>query len=91
MKGRDRHKSIGNEDEYKTWRNKVIKLINISKKAQYQRSIDNNKDNPSSIYEIFKKVGAENSLLQHLLNLVILVFFLSKFSLVFSISFQNSS
>ena len=59
MKCRDRHKSIGNEDEYKTWRNKVIKLINNS---QYQRFIDNNKDNPSSIYKIFKEVGAGKGL-----------------------------
>ena len=58
IKCRDRHKSLGNEDDYKTWRNKVIKLINNSKKAQYQRFIENNKGNPSSIYKIFKEVGA---------------------------------
>ena len=27
MKCRDGHKSIGNEDEYKLWRNKTIKMI----------------------------------------------------------------
>ena len=62
MKCRDRHKSIGNDDEYKIWRNKVIKLINNSKKAQYQTFIDNNKGNPSSIYKIFQEVGAGKGL-----------------------------
>ena len=33
MKCRDRHKSLGNHDEYKVWRNKVIKLIQNGKKV----------------------------------------------------------
>ena len=40
MKCRDRHKSIGNDNEYKFWRNKVIKMIQIAKKVQYQTFID---------------------------------------------------
>ena len=58
MKLRDRHKALGNENEYKIWRNKVIKLIQNSKKAQYQTFIDNNKSDPGSIYKIFREVGA---------------------------------
>ena len=58
MKCRDRHKSLGNDDEYKAWRNKVIKLIQSAKKVQYQTFIENNKGNPSSIYKIFQGVGA---------------------------------
>ena len=45
MKCRDRHKSLGNDNEYKIWRNKVIKLINNSKKVQYQTFIDNQRTN----------------------------------------------
>ena len=59
MKCRDRHKSLGNNDEYKVWRNKVIKLIQSAKKVQYQTFIENNKGNPSSIYKIFQEVGAD--------------------------------
>ena len=58
MKCRDRHKSLGNHDEYKVWRNNVIKLIEKSKKVQYQEFINKNKGNPSSIYKLFKEVGA---------------------------------
>ena len=58
IKSRDRHKSLGNKDHYKYWRNKVTKLISKSKKDQYQTYIENNKDNPSSIYKIFQEVGA---------------------------------
>ena len=58
IKCRDRHKSVGNDTEYKIWRNKVIKLIHNSKKAQYQTFIDNNKGNPGSIYKLFQELGA---------------------------------
>ena len=62
IKCRDRHKSLGNENDYKIWRNKVIKLIQNSKKVQYQTFIDDNKGNPSSIYKIFREVGAGKGL-----------------------------
>ena len=42
MKCRDRYKSLGNEENYKIWRNKVIKLIQNAKKEQYQTFIENN-------------------------------------------------
>ena len=62
MKCRDRHKSIGNEDEYKLWRNKTIKMIQKAKRVQYQTFLDNNKNNPSSIFKIFQEVGAGKGL-----------------------------
>ena len=58
IKCRDRHKSLGNDHDYKAWRNKVTKLIQNAKKAQYQTFIEKNKENPSSIYKIFPEVGA---------------------------------
>ena len=58
MKCRDRHKALGNMEEYRFCRNKVIKLIKNAKRNQYQTFIENNKDKPSSIYKIFKEVGA---------------------------------
>ena len=33
IKSRDRHKSLGNDSEYKYWQNKVTKLIKESKKS----------------------------------------------------------
>ena len=58
MKCRDGHKSLRNHDEYKVWKNKVIKLIQNGKKTQYQTFISNNKGNPSSIYKLYKEVDA---------------------------------
>ena len=62
IKCRDRHKSLRNEDDYKIWRNKVVKLIQNAKKVQYQTFIENNKGNPSSIYKIFQEAGAGKGL-----------------------------
>ena len=39
MKTRDRHKSLGNETEYKHWRNKVTTMIRQSKQEKYQTYI----------------------------------------------------
>ena len=58
MKTRDRYKSLGNDNEYKYWRNKVNKLIKEAKKNQYQTYIENNKNKPGSIYKLFQDVGA---------------------------------
>ena len=58
MKCGDRYKSLGNEQDYKRWRNKVTNLIQNAKKAQYQNFIERNKENPNSIYKIFQEVGA---------------------------------
>ena len=58
MKTRDRHKSLGNENEYKHWRNKVTTMIRQSKQEKYQTYIESNKDKPGSIYKLFQEVGA---------------------------------
>ena len=58
MKCRDRHKSLGNDDDHKVWRKKVNKLIQNAKKVQYQTFIEKNKGNPGSIYKIFQEAGA---------------------------------
>ena len=58
IRSRDRHKSLGNVNEYKFWRSKVTKLIRTAKREKYQTFIENNKNKPGSIYKIFKEVGA---------------------------------
>ena len=58
MKCRDRHKSLGNNDEYKYWRNKVLSLIKRAKQEKYEAYIENNKGKPGSIYKLFQEVGA---------------------------------
>lgn len=58
IKIRDRHKALGNENDYKIWRNKVTHLIRKSKKENYETFIDENKNKPGSIFKIFQEVGA---------------------------------
>ena len=54
IKVRDRYKALNQENEYKVWRNKVTRLIRLSKKEKYETYIDQNKNKPGSIY---KEVG----------------------------------
>ena len=58
IKCRDRHKSLGNENQYKYWRNKVVTLIRKAKQDKYQTYIETNKGKPGSIFKIFQDVGA---------------------------------
>ncbi len=58
MKERDKCKLNGNYDAYKFLRNKVSSMIQASKKETYTRKIENGKDNPSTIWKIFKEYGA---------------------------------
>ena len=58
MKTRDRHKSLGNETEYRHWRNKVTTMLRESKQVKYQTYIESNKGKPGSIYKLFQEVGA---------------------------------
>ena len=58
MKCRDRYKSLGNENEYKFLRNKVISMIRKAKQEKYQTYIETNKGKPGSIYKLFQEVGA---------------------------------
>ena len=43
IKVRDRYKALNQENEYKVWRNKVTRLIRLSKKEKYETYIDQNK------------------------------------------------
>ena len=58
FKIRDRFKSVNNEEQYKVWRNKVNKMIKISKKSQYSEVINENNNNPASVWKLFKELGA---------------------------------
>lgn len=58
IKIRDRHKALGNENDYKYWRNKVTHLIRKSKKEKYETFINENKNKPESIFKIFQENGA---------------------------------
>ncbi len=58
MKMRDKFKSLNNDTQYKLYRNKVIGLVKKSKKAQYTAIINENNNKPSSVWKLFKEVGA---------------------------------
>ena len=58
FKTRDRFKSLNNQEQYKIWRNKVSKMIKASKTRQYSEIINENVNNPSSVWKLFKELGA---------------------------------
>ena len=58
FKKRDRFKSLNNQEQYKIWRNKVSKMIKVSKKRQYSKIINENVNNPASVWKLFKELGA---------------------------------
>ena len=60
MKERDKCKKSGNLELYKTLRNKISSLIKESKKATYKSKIDGGKNDPRSIWKIFKELGASS-------------------------------
>ena len=49
---------LGNDAQYKYWRNKVISLIRKAKQEKYETYIETNKGKPGSIYKLFQEVGA---------------------------------
>ena len=61
FKTRDRFKSVNSEEQYKIWRNKVNKMIKVSKKQQYSEIINENDKNPASVWKLFKELGASKS------------------------------
>ena len=61
FKTRDRFKSVNNEEQYKIWRNKVNKMIKVSKKQRYSEIINENDKNPASVWKLFKELGASKS------------------------------
>ena len=58
IKTRDRYKSINDNTQYKIWRNKVCSLIKCSKKNQYSEILNENSNNPASVWKLFKELGA---------------------------------
>ena len=60
MRERDKCKKSGNLELYKTLRNKISSLIKESKEATYKSKIDAGKNDPKSIWKIFKEFGASS-------------------------------
>ena len=58
IKTRDRYKSINDNEQYKIWRNKVCSLIKQSKKHHYSEILNENANNPASVWKLFKEIGA---------------------------------
>ena len=58
IKTRDRYKAINNNEQYKIWRNKVCSMIKQSKKLQYSEILNENNNNPASVWKLFKEIGA---------------------------------
>ena len=58
IKTRDRYKSINDNEQYKIWRNKVCSLIKQAKKHQYSEILNENANNPASVWKLFKEIGA---------------------------------
>ena len=58
IKTRDRYKSINDDTQYKIWRNKVCSMIKHSKKHKYSEILNDNLNNPASVWKLFKELGA---------------------------------
>ena len=58
IKTRDHLKALGNNIEFKIWRNKVVKLIKESKKLNYEKIIDEGKNQPATVWKMFNELGA---------------------------------
>ena len=58
IKMRDHLKALGNNTEFKQWRNKVVKLIKESKKLNYEKIIEEGKNQPTTIWKMFNELGA---------------------------------
>ena len=60
MKGRDELKRQGRFNEYKVLRNRISSLIQESKSVKYKNKVEAGKDDPKSIWKLFKEFGASN-------------------------------
>lgn len=58
IKTRDRFKALGDLNQYKIWRNKVVNLIRRSKKSNYENLIEQGSNQPTTIWKIFGELGA---------------------------------
>ena len=61
MKERDKCKKTGILELCKTLRNKIFSLIKESKKATYKSKIDEGKNDPRSIWKVFKEFGMSSN------------------------------
>ena len=57
IKERDKCKLNGKMDEYRLFRNKVSTMIDTAKKEAYQLKVEEGKDDPRSIWKLFKQFG----------------------------------
>lgn len=60
MKQRNKYKINGKMDEYKYTRNKVSSMIDEAKNEVYKNKIEEGKDDPRSIWKIFRQFGTSN-------------------------------
>lgn len=58
MKERNKYKLNGNTEAYKRLRNEISWLIEQAKKETYQTKIEEGKDDPKTIWKLFKEFGA---------------------------------
>ena len=57
IKTRDRYKALGNDSQFKIWQHKVVNLIKISKKSNYEKLIEEGKNQLTAIWKIFIELG----------------------------------
>ena len=57
IKERDKCKVSGKMDEYRILRNRVSMMIDSAKKETYQTRVEEGKDDPRSIWKLFKQFG----------------------------------
>ena len=58
IKERNKCKINGNIEDYKQLQNKVSTMIKSAKKSMYKTKLEEGKDNPSSIWKLFRELGA---------------------------------
>ena len=57
---RYKFKKRGRHDEYKALRNEISVLIQNSKKLSFRSKIEAGKDDPKTIWKLFKEFGASS-------------------------------
>ena len=58
IKERNKCKANGNQRSYVFFRNKVSSMIKVAKNNMYKAKIEKGKDDPRTIWQIFKEYGA---------------------------------
>ena len=60
IKQRDNLKKEGRFDDYRIARNEVSSIIQEAKRSVYKTKIEEGKDDPKTIWKLFKEFGANN-------------------------------